>query len=167
MAYDAASGTAVDMHALAARLRASAHDAAALVPLCSEVSAHPEHAPAARSAGVLPLVLEALLAHMQDPVLASGACFGCTALTQRCLHRRAMPHLRQMQGILLGSCGFCGAAAGPAAAALKKCGGCRAVAYCSTACQRHAWVERGHPALCAAAAAAARAAASHAASAEN
>lgn len=75
--------------------------------------------------------------------------------------------VRQMHGILLGSCGFCGAAAGPASPALKKCGGCRSVAYCSTACQRHAWLERGHPAVCAAAAAAARAAASHAASATN
>ncbi len=72
---------------------------------------------------------------------------------------------RSLKDELLGSCGACGAVAGPAAA-LKKCAACRAVAYCCTGCQRRGWTELGHRGVCAAAAAA-RAAAAAAASAEQ
>jgi hypothetical protein len=69
--------------------------------------------------------------------------------------RHASSALRNLQDWLLGSCDACGAAAGPAAQALKRCGRCRAaVAYCSTDCQRHSWAELGHRGVCGAAAAA-------------
>jgi hypothetical protein len=75
--------------------------------------------------------------------------------------------LRLLQDGLLGTCDACGTAAAPAARALKRCSGCRAVAYCSVECQRRGWAPPfDHRGVCAAAAAAG-AAALRAASAEH
>jgi hypothetical protein len=75
---------AVDMRALAARLRDCAHDVAVLVNVCNEiaagVTAHPARSLEARAAGVLPLVLDALNMHAQHELLATSACWALSTL---------------------------------------------------------------------------------------
>lgn len=64
------------------------------------------------------------------------------------LERYAWPH----DGPLLPSCCHLGCASfygvGEALLPTLLCGGCRRARYCSTACQRGAWVEGGHRAVC-------------------
>jgi hypothetical protein len=127
-----------------------------VIALCNMGGSAPAHADILRAKGVVALLpsLSAQLAQLRR------------AYTSLDDVRLASSALRNLQDWLLGSCDACGAAAGPAGQALKRCGRCRAVAYCSTDCQRHGWAELGHKSVCGAAAAAG-AAASRAASAEH